>query len=58
MSEPVSDQRIIVTAEERAHPAIRKLARALIALARLRVSQAASTSAGDVPAAGTEVGHD
>jgi hypothetical protein len=47
MSEPVSDQRVIVTAEERAHPAIAKLARALIALARLRVGQAAPEIAGD-----------
>jgi hypothetical protein len=53
MSEPGSDQPIIVTAEERAHPAIAKLARALIALARLRVGQAARGTAGDGPAVGS-----
>lgn len=34
MSEPSSDHPVTVTAQERAHPAIRKLARACIALAR------------------------
>jgi len=58
MSEPVSDQPVIVTAEERAHPAIAKLARAMLALARLRVGQAAPTPAGDVPLARPEQAHD
>lgn len=45
MSEP-SDRPIIVSAEERAHPAFRKLARACIALARqLREAAAGTTSA-------------
>ncbi len=34
MSEPLSDRNITVTAQERAHLAIKKLARAAIALAR------------------------
>jgi hypothetical protein len=34
MSEPISDRRIKVTAQERSHPAIRKLARACLAIAR------------------------
>jgi hypothetical protein len=34
MSEPASDQPVKITAKERAHPAIRTLARACIALAR------------------------
>ena len=51
MPEPASERNIIVTAEEKAHPAIRKLARALLALARLKVGQSSL-------AAGSEVGHD
>jgi hypothetical protein len=34
MSQPDSGRPVIVTAEERAHPALQKLARACIALAR------------------------
>jgi hypothetical protein len=34
MSEPESERSIFVTAEERTHPALRKLARACLALAR------------------------
>ncbi len=34
MSEPESDRPITITAQTKAHPAIRKLARACIALAR------------------------
>jgi hypothetical protein len=39
MSESESDRNITVTAQERAHPALRKLARACIALARQLVSE-------------------
>jgi hypothetical protein len=58
MSEPVSDQRIIVTGEERTHPAIRKLARAMIALAKLKVGQPGPAPDGDTPAVGPERTHD
>jgi hypothetical protein len=36
MTDTASDQPVHVTAEERPHPALQKLARACIALARLR----------------------
>jgi hypothetical protein len=39
MSESESDRNITVTAQERAHPALRKLARACIALARQLVGE-------------------
>jgi hypothetical protein len=45
MSETSSDRPVTVTAQERAHPAIRKLARACIALARhLREATTAPSS--------------
>ncbi|GAA4550021.1 hypothetical protein GCM10023192_73500 [Amycolatopsis samaneae] len=37
MSESASEKRMVVTAQERAHPALQKLARAAIALARLEL---------------------
>lgn len=43
MSEPDSDRSVIVTAEERTHPALRKLAQACLALA-LHLRESASTS--------------
>jgi hypothetical protein len=43
MSESESDRNITVTAQERAHPALRKLARACIALARQLVGEASSS---------------
>ena len=58
MPESASEQSIKVTADERVHPAIRKLARAMLALARLEVGQSGPQLAGDTPAAGSEVGHD
>jgi hypothetical protein len=58
MSELVSDHQVIVTGEERAHPAIRKLARAMIALAKLKVGQSAPAPDGDTSAAGPEQAHD
>lgn len=42
--EPTSDHPVKVTAEERTHPAIRKLARACIALARQLSGEASSHS--------------
>lgn len=39
MSESGSSEKVFVTAQERAHPALRKLARACIALARMQVSE-------------------
>jgi hypothetical protein len=53
---PESAQNINVAAEERTHPAVRKLARALIQLARLRTGESAPAPAGDTPAAGSEAG--
>ncbi|TDP96385.1 hypothetical protein EV186_104370 [Labedaea rhizosphaerae] len=57
MSEALSDQRVVVTAEERTHPALRKLARAMIALARHQLNQSAP-SYGKPRAAGSEAAHD
>lgn len=51
MSEPGSDQPVKVTAQERAHPAIRTLARACIALARAAFN---STPAPQEPATSAE----
>jgi hypothetical protein len=49
MSEP-SEHPIIVSAQERAHPALRKLARACIALARqLQQPPKSPTAAGEEP---------
>jgi hypothetical protein len=45
MSQPESDQQVTVTAEERAHPAVRKLARAAILLARQQLSDKPATAA-------------
>lgn len=45
MSQPDSDQPVTVTAEERAHPAIRRLARAAILLARQQPSDREATAA-------------
>lgn len=42
LSEPTSDHSMRVTAEERAHPAIRKLARACIAIALLQLADDSS----------------
>lgn len=54
MSESESDRKVTVTAQERAHPALRKLARACLALARQLVGESApqppSASSGSVPA--------
>jgi hypothetical protein len=52
MSEPHSDRSIIVTAQERAHPALRKLARACIALAR-QLRNSVETPAADLPPSAT-----
>ena len=52
---PESARDINITAEERAHPAIRKLARAMIALARLKLGQHLPTV--DAPLAGPERDH-
>lgn len=41
---------VVVTGEERRHPAIRMLARACIALARLRLEQEKATNETDVEA--------
>ncbi len=43
---PESEQHVTVTAEERVHPAIRKLARACIALARGQLDQVPETASG------------
>lgn len=43
MPEPDSDRPVNITAEERAHPAIRKLARACIAFAR-QLAEATTSS--------------
>jgi hypothetical protein len=54
MSETASDITVKITAEPRAHPAIRQLARACIALARQRDSEptpSAPTSRMTVPSA-------
>jgi hypothetical protein len=45
MSQPDSDQQVTVTAEERAHPALRKLARAAILLAHQQLSDKQPTAA-------------
>jgi hypothetical protein len=45
MSEPHSDRPVKITAEHRAHPAIRTLARACIALARQLVGEPPSPQA-------------
>jgi hypothetical protein len=45
MSQAESDQQITVTAEERAHPAVRKLARAAILVARQQLSDEQATTA-------------
>ena len=42
LTEPNSDRPVTVTAEERAHPAIRKLARACIAIALLQLADQSS----------------
>lgn len=49
MSEPVSDRTINVTAQEREHPSIRKLARACIALARHQLPPSDSDPVGANP---------
>ena len=52
MSEPGWDARVSITAQERTHPAIRKLARACIALARWSggsVSRASARPDGQLP---------
>jgi hypothetical protein len=53
-----SDRPVIVTAEERAHPALRKLARACLALARHRRESATppetATTADDRSGSGEE----
>jgi hypothetical protein len=69
MSQPESDQPVTVTAEERAHPAVRKLARAAVLLARQQLSDKQVTTAETSPteplvqstpeeASGQEVTHD
>jgi hypothetical protein len=69
MSQPESDQQVTVTAEERTHPALRKLARAAVLLARQQLSDkpatAAKTSTAEPgapgapeEASGQEVSHD
>lgn len=45
MSQPDSDQPVTVTAEERTHPALRKLARAAVLLARQQLSDKEATAA-------------
>ena len=64
MHEPDINQRVVVTAQERAHPAIAKLARACLALARHaagspapQLSQATPAQAADREQ-GQEVSHD
>lgn len=64
MHEPDTNQRVVVTTQERAHPAIAKLARACIALARHmadspvpQASHATPTLAPDQQP-GQEVSHD
>jgi hypothetical protein len=47
MSEPISDRPVVVTAEKRAHPALRMLARALLALAREQLRPMRSTAGRD-----------
>jgi hypothetical protein len=47
MPESGSNQQVIVTAEERAHPAILKLARACIALARDQLHPVGSAPTGN-----------
>lgn len=61
MSESKTVQPVAVTAQERLHPAIRKLARACLALARPLAGSATppTTSDGEPgPAAGQERRHD
>jgi hypothetical protein len=58
MAENPSSEPVRITGEERKHPALRKLARALIALARLHPLPPSSTSAALVEPAKTEVEHD
>jgi hypothetical protein len=55
MPEPSSERSIKVTAEERAHPAIRKLARAMLALARLEMTAASPEDELERPPAAPEV---
>ena len=55
MSDLSSNQPVVVAAEERVHPAIRKLARACVELARLAKRPAASSA--DAPM-GQERTHD
>jgi hypothetical protein len=62
MSEPSSDRPVKITAEHRAHPAIRMLARACIALARQLQGQPptppTSKPAGTSAPGGEERAHD
>lgn len=55
MSEPGSDRPVTVTAQERAHPALRKLARACIALAR-HLQQTATPPQQDAAGSDEEAG--
>lgn len=64
LTEPNVDRPVIVTAKERAHPAIRKLARACIAIALLHLADQSTASAStpqqmeEPSASSQEVHHD
>lgn len=58
MSHHYVDREVSVTAHERAHPAIRKLARACLALARLDRTPPNTSSAASPHAKSQEVRHD
>lgn len=47
--QPAQEPPVRVTAEERPHPALQKLARAIIALVRLRQTEPAAVSIADTP---------
>jgi hypothetical protein len=64
MSAPNSDRPVTVHAQERAHPALLKIARACIALGRRAIGAppavipANNTQTANRPITGSEVGHD
>lgn len=60
LTEPNLDRPVMVTPEERAHPAIRKLARACIAIALLQLADESTASASpqpEEPPASSQEGH-
>lgn len=56
MTDTAHNQPVHVTAEERPHPALQKLARALIALARMRHSETRNKEPGPQQSSSTDCG--